>query len=137
MHLVRAFKVLLMVVPVMKRAVAYLCCTKSLYLQVLRNQERRKNTSCSETMQHVLKGLHRLCGCDTHLHPLTDRLRFSSNFNKRTAQTLKKLGGFNGTTGMCVLLFGILMRGLNYTVWENSQAPFIIQGSVRDICFPH
>ena len=36
----------------------------------------------------------------------------------------------------CVFLYLAYWSGAWTAVWENSQAPFIIQGSVRDICFP-
>lgn len=43
MHLVRAFKVLLMVVPVMKAAPAHLCCRKIFY-QVSERRRKKENT---------------------------------------------------------------------------------------------
>lgn len=77
-------------------------------------------------------GVHKLCGCDTLSYPLTN---YDLTVTKECLK-LKELRVFNVTAVMFVLLFGILIRGAWTTVWEKSQAPFIIQGSVRDICFP-
>lgn len=77
-----AFKVLPMVVPVMKAATAHLCCKKSFYHVPVR---RQKETSCGK---YNVKQHSRCCIglslCDTLS---TDRLHFSFNRNKGMSKT--------------------------------------------------
>lgn len=74
-----AFKVLLMVVPVMKAATAHLCSKKSFYHVPVRR--RKKETRVVKQRSRCCTGLSR-CGTSS-----TDGLHFSFNRNKGMSKT--------------------------------------------------
>lgn len=111
MHMVRAFKVLRMVVPVMKGTTVHLCSKKGLHLSISKEPWKTGewcDTTGPEQASRAM-WLRRFV-----IHPLKQ----TSCTWAVSSPKLAELKSFKVTAVMCARVFGILIRALHYCVGE-------------------